>query len=64
MTEHGCRAGIRPEQRGQDTDRGGFAGAIRTQQPVNGSLPDAKIYAVQRAGCAKSFDQAAGFDCV
>ena len=62
VAEHGGGAGVGPEQRGEDADRGGLAGAVGAQQAEDGALPDAEIHAVEGAGVTECLDQPVRFD--
>ena len=53
VAEHRRRAGGGLEQRGEDADGGGLAGAVRAEQAVDGALADPQVHAVEGAGVAK-----------
>ena len=40
--------GVWLQERGEDADRGGLAGAVRPEQPEDRTLPNLEIQAVQR----------------
>ena len=45
--EHGRRAGVGPENRGQHPDSGGLAGAVRPEQAEHGRGRDLEVDAVE-----------------
>lgn len=48
-TAHARPPGIRPEERGQDADRGGLAGSVRPEQAQDRPFIDGQVEAVERA---------------
>src|SRR5205085_4639843 len=56
------RALVRAEQRGQDADRGGLAGAVRAQQPAHGAGRDFEVDVAQDPPVAEALADAACLD--
>jgi hypothetical protein len=46
------RPGVRAEQGGEDADQGGLAGAVGSEQPVDGAARDGEAQVVERADAA------------
>jgi hypothetical protein len=63
---HAGGAGVGAQQGGQDAHGGGLAGAVRSQQPVDGPLLDRQVDPAQRPGRPEAlleprcFDRATG----
>src|SRR5690606_14324171 len=53
---------VRPQQRGQQADGGGLAGAVRPQQAIHATAGDGEVDAVHRRGVAEGLAQAFRFD--
>ena len=56
------RAGVGLEQRRQDADRGGLAGAVGPEDAEHGAGAGRQVDAVEGLGRAESLDEALGFD--
>ena len=59
---NGCAAPVGSQQGGEDTNRGGLAGAVRSKESVHGSLFDAQIDARQRVHIPKRLVKVFNFD--
>ena len=57
-----ARAGVGPQQRGQDADGGGLAGAVGAEHAEHGALARGEVDAVERLGGAEALAQAGRFD--
>ena len=60
--EHARRAAVGMEQRRQDPDGGGLAGAVRPEQPEDGARIDGQIDVAQRMDVAVVLAQAVRLD--
>jgi hypothetical protein len=54
--------GVGPQQRGEDTDGGGLAGAVGAEDPVHRAGWDGQVHAVDRPGRAEGLGQTGGLD--
>jgi hypothetical protein len=55
-------AAVRPQQRGQDPDRGRLARTVRPEDPEYPALPGEQVHPVQRGRLAEPLDQPGGLD--
>jgi hypothetical protein len=62
VTEDAGAPGVRPQQRGQDPDRGGLAGSVRPEQPEDGPCGHLQVQPAQHRPGAEGLAQVLGLD--
>ncbi len=62
VAEHARLAGVGRQQRGEDADGGGLAGAVGSEDPVHRPCGDGQVQPVDGAGLAERLGEAPGLD--
>src|SRR2546430_6762 len=62
--EHRRVAGVGPQERGEDTDGGGLAGAVRAQEPEDGAGRNLEVDSVEGGEVAEALHDPVDDDCV